>query len=114
MSTHALGIGTCNLSINVRKEVRARLGRAAFVRDVSMGELCRRIFHRAGFLVGATKFALAAGRDDLEAVTILRTAIADGITEDDRPAIERAIKLILRSGECDARLAANLNLSADA
>jgi hypothetical protein len=49
MPTHALGRGTCNLCVNVRKPLHRTLGRLAFQRgDKSTGAFIRRLFALAG------------------------------------------------------------------
>lgn len=48
MATHALGAGTVNLCVNVRKPVHRTLGRLAFRADVSMGAFVRWLLLRAG------------------------------------------------------------------
>lgn len=102
MSTRPIGPGTCNLSVNVRKHVRATLGQMAFrCGDVSLGALVRRILGLAPVMAQVATKAAAA---DTEAARLLRTASADGIGPDDAPAILRAIALIERSAEDDRQL----------
>lgn len=114
MPTHRIGVGTCNLSVNVPTTWRGQIGRLAFTHDVSMGELIRRMIFRAAHVWAAAKSAALAEQADLEAISILRTAIEDGITEADRPAIERALALIQRSADADRSLAVNLELKQEA
>lgn len=111
MPTHALGTGTCNLSVNVPKTWRRLLGRLAFAHgDISMGELVRRMIARAAHIWAAAKFAARAEQADLEAIAVLRRAIEDGISEADRPAIERALHLIQQSARDDRHVAAGLEM----
>lgn len=105
MATNPLGAGTCNLSVNVPKSWRRLLGRIAFTLDVSMGEVVRRMIARAAYVWAAAKHAATAADADLEAIAVLRRAIEDGINEEDRPAIERALVLIQESADTDRRIA---------
>lgn len=111
MATNALGAGTCNLSVNVPRSWRLKLGRLAFSHgDISMGELVRRMVARAAHVWAAAKFAARAEQADLEAISVLRRAIEDGIGPEDRPAIERALQLIQKSADADRRLASSLEM----
>jgi hypothetical protein len=112
MATNALGAGTCNLSVNMPKSWRLRLGRLAFRHDVSLGELIRRMLARAAHVWAAAKHAATAEQADLEAIAVLRRAIEDGIGPEDRPAIERALSLIQQSADSDHQLAIGLNVEA--
>jgi hypothetical protein len=114
MATNRLGAGTANLSFNAPKSWRGFLGRLAFKHDVSMGELLRRMAARANHVLVAARDAATAEQSDIEAAALIRKAISDGITEADRPAIERALALILKSAEVDHALATNLNLQPEA
>jgi pyruvate/2-oxoglutarate dehydrogenase complex dihydrolipoamide acyltransferase (E2) component len=114
MATNALGAGTCNLSVNVPRNWRRLLGRLATTHDVSMGELMRRMVARAAHVWAAARHAATAEQADLEAITILRNAIQDGISEQDRPAIERALYLIQASADSDRKLASGLAMETSA
>lgn len=112
MSTHPIGAGTCNLSVNVRLGVRAALGRFACVLDVSTGELCRRLLaagahiarafllarrerRQARILVARLRGILASGQAAEQEVVQLRTEclpIAEEIATDAR-AITNELKL---------------------
>ncbi len=113
MPTNALGVGTCNLSVNVPKAWRRLLGRVAFTHgNISMGELLRRMIARAAHIWAAATFAARAEQADLEAIAVLRRAIEDGVGPDDRPAIERALALIEQSADADRHLARGLAMEA--
>lgn len=43
MATHPIGKGTKNLAVNLPESARSALGRLAFVRDVSIGCLVKRL-----------------------------------------------------------------------
>jgi hypothetical protein len=47
MSTHPIGSGTCNVAVNMLAEERLVLGRLAFRRGISTGELIRRLIDHA-------------------------------------------------------------------
>ncbi len=111
MPTNPIGSGTCNLSVNVPKAWRRYLGRLAFRGDMSLGELVRRMIARASHVWTAARDAATAERADLEAVAVIRRAIADGISEADRPAIERAIGLVQLSAATDGNIARAARIS---
>lgn len=110
MATNPIGPGTCNLSVNAPKSWRRFLGRKAYQMNISMGELVRRLVLTGSHVWHATVAAMSARHDDLEALEILRKAISDGIQPEDRPAIERAMELILRSANTDGELATGLDI----
>lgn len=78
MPTHALGAGTVNLCVNVRKPVHRLLGRMAFCADVSMGALVR------GILAGVETIRNEIGSNrrnarELEAILADRRVTPDEI-----------------------------------
>lgn len=109
MATRAIGRGTCNLSINVRKTVRLALGRAAFRLDVSTGEFCRRLFVWGSQFVVIVRSARTAVAADQRALDHLRAARAPEspggvvITAEEAEVIERDIRTSLSE---DQRIAA--------
>lgn len=99
MSTHAIGPGTCNLSINVRRPFHRALGRIAFSHDISLGR-----FARWALGIAASGEAARAEKADLKAIAMLRDAGRDGYSDADKPAIEAAIRLITQSANADHRI----------
>lgn len=112
MSTHALGAGTCNLSVNVRRPIRLALGRMAFLVDISMGELVRRMLARAAQIVTGAARAERAAAKDRAALGLLRSAVRDGLQEGDMPAVKRAMALIAASEREDRNIANGIKLTA--
>lgn len=108
MATKAIGRGTVNLSINVRKRVRTALGRTAFRLNVSTGEFCRRLFvcgARFVTLVRTAGQALEADRRALDSLRAARSPSSPGgvtITAAEANQIEADIRA---SAEADARIA---------
>lgn len=106
--TRALGKGTVNLTVNVRRGVRRALGRAAFGLDVSMGEFCRRLFCAGVRFVVLVRTARAAEAADQAALTRLRSAQLPNspgglmITVEEARAIEQQIRV---SAVADAQIA---------
>lgn len=81
MATHALGAGTVNLCVNVRRPLHRMLGRMALARDVSMGALVRAIIMSASEIV-------AQVRQNRRNAKQIRAIIADGqVTPDEMPAL---------------------------
>lgn len=82
MPTHALGAGTCNVSVNVPVTWRQSLGRVALAHDVSMGGLLRGAFQRlikstAELNRDASAGVRAARADNDEALALLERAVRE-------------------------------------
>lgn len=114
MSTHALGAGTRNLSVNVRVSLHRALGRMAFLCDLSMGALVRELLTRAGKLWVCARRAQLAAAEDRMALQILRKAGANGYGPEDAAAIEHAMRLIADSERNDRRVSGVMRFEKEA
>lgn len=117
MSTHPIGPGTCNLSVNVRKSVRLALGRVACAIDISTSELVRRLLRLGARVWQSAIRAERAASFDLQALAYLRyarTPESKGgktLTDCEFAVVE---DLIQRSAHLDGRIASGLDLRRNA
>lgn len=114
MATNPLGADTCNLSVNVKRTVRSRLGRVATSMELSVGELVRRMMRSATRIWHASIRANRAADLDIQALGALRHARlpeSEGgeiITSAEFSVIET---LILESSKLDRKISRTINLS---
>ena len=110
MATHAIGPGTCNLTVNMPLAMRTMIGRLAMQIDKSSGWLARRLFEMAPKLTSAGDCAKDSAAEDDRAAQIIRAAMADGLSNQDRPALLNAIRHIERSRDRDRAIAEGVAL----
>jgi hypothetical protein len=113
MSTHPIGPGTCNLSVNVRKSIRLALGRVACALDLSTSELVRRLLRLGARVWHSAIRADRAAALDLQALAQLRHARQPAspggttVTDAEFASVE---SLIQQSAHLDGRIASALDL----
>jgi hypothetical protein len=113
-TTHPIGPGTVNLSVNMLREIRLWLGRLAFRFDVSVGAVVRAMIAKAADVWAAAHLADASAGADSRALLIIEAAQRPDspggvhITPDEAA---DAVSEIGRSRSFDRQLAARLDMA---